>query len=138
MNKNTLTKPKYILYNLLTFIEILIFLLLNKCILHIFITIKTKRFLVIIAIYTVVICLAIIINFRKRRNGKLIIIQFIIAIVIAIIALPRIHFNEMDNDPFKEKIDLNSKQYYMQYFEYAHEQMIEFSIEIRNYEPKNN
>lgn len=105
---------------------------------HIFITIKTKRFLVITAIYTVVICLAIIINFRKRRNGKLIIIQFIIAIVIAIIALPRIHFNEMDNDPFKEKIDLNSKQYYMQYFEYAHEQMIEFSIEIRNYEPKNN
>lgn len=118
MNKNTLTKRKYILYNLLLFtVTMALFLLLNKYILHVFVIVKTKRFVTILAIYIAVILGASIINFRKRRNYKSIIIQFIIAAAIVVIALPRIHFNEMNNDLSKEKINLNSKQYDMQYNE---------------------
>lgn len=38
-------------------------------------------------------------------------------VTIVVIALLRIHFNEMNNDISKEKINLNSKQYDMQYNE---------------------
>lgn len=118
MNKNTLNKLNYILYNIILLTgTILIFLFLNKYILHIFLLLKTKRFLTILGIYIGVIICAIMINFRKRRNRKLIIFQFVIASIISVIAFSKIHFNEIEDDMFKEKIDLNSKKYYMQYNE---------------------
>lgn len=105
MNKNKLNKSKYILYNIILLIStILIFLFLNKYILHIFLLLKTKRFLTILGIYIGVIICATMINFRKRRNRKLIIFQFVIASVISVIAFSKIHFNEIEDDTFKEKI----------------------------------
>lgn len=66
----------------------------------------------------------------KSKYIRYILTLFIIAAAIAAVFLSKNHLNRASEDTFKEKIDLNSKQYYMQYNkEYIYSMYNEKSVE---------
>ena len=66
----------------------------------------------------------------KSKYIRYILTLFIIAAAIVAVFLSKNHLNRASEDTFKEKIDLNSKQYYMQYNkEYIYSMYNEKSVE---------